>query len=82
MDLNSTTQVTIGTYFKQWWQLLPAARKKRIGSVLAVFAAFWLAGAIHAPTAVAGIARLEGVGPSAHGRRHGRFLLPLAHPEK
>lgn len=61
MDLNSTTQVTIGTYFKQWWQLLPAARKKRIGSVLAVFAAFWLAGAIYAPTAVAGIARLEGV---------------------
>lgn len=60
MDLNSTTQVTVGTYFKQWWQTLPAARKKRIGSVLAVFAAFWLAGAIHAPTAVAGLARVEG----------------------
>lgn len=60
MDLNSTTQVTVGTYFKQWWQTLPSVRKKRIGSVLAAFAAFWLAGAIHAPTAVAGLARVEG----------------------
>lgn len=60
MDLNNTTQVTIGTYFKQWWQNLPSARKKRIWTVLAVFATFWLAGAIHAPTAVAGLARVEG----------------------
>ena len=60
MDLNNTTQVTIGTYFKQWWQNLPSAGKKRIWTVLAVFVTFWLAGAIHAPTAVAGLARVEG----------------------
>lgn len=60
MDLNNTTQVTVGTYFKQWWQAQPSARKKRIWTVLAVFVTFWLAGAIHAPTAVAGLARVEG----------------------
>ena len=60
MDLNNTTQVTVGTYFKQWWQALPSARKRRIWTVLAVFVTFWLAGAIHAPTAVAGLARVEG----------------------
>lgn len=61
MDLNSTTEVTVGTYFAQWWHSLPSARKKRIGSVLAALATFWLAGAVHAPTTVAGIARLEGI---------------------
>ncbi len=61
MDLNNTTQVTVGTYFKQWWQNLPAPRRKRIWTVLAVLTAFWLAGAIHAPTAVAGLARVEGL---------------------
>lgn len=60
MDINSTTQITIGTYFKQWWQALPSARKKRIWIVLAVFVTVWLAGAIHAPTVVAGLARVEG----------------------
>lgn len=60
MDLNNTTQVTVGTYFKQWWQTLPSARKKRIWTVLAVFVTFWLAGAVHAPTVVAGLARVEG----------------------
>lgn len=60
MDLNNTTQVTVGTYFKQWWQNLPAPRRKRIWAVLAVLTAFWSAGAIHAPTAVAGLARVEG----------------------
>ena len=60
MDLNTNTQVTVGTYFRQWWQALPAARKKRIWTVWAVFATFWLAGAIHAPTVVAGLARVEG----------------------
>lgn len=60
MDLNNTPQVTVGTYFKQWWQNLPVSRRKRIWAVLAVLTAFWLAGAIHAPTAVAGLARVEG----------------------
>lgn len=60
MDLNNTAQVTVGTYFKQWWQTLPAARKKRIWTILAVFVTFWLAGAVHAPTVVAGLARVEG----------------------
>ena len=55
MDVNNTSQVTIGTYFKQWWQNLPPARKKRWWIVLGVFSAIWLAGAIHAPTAVAGL---------------------------
>ncbi|GJM42744.1 MAG: hypothetical protein DHS20C20_30260 [Ardenticatenaceae bacterium] len=61
MDLNSTTQVTNGTYFKEWWQTLPLARKKRIWIGIGIFSAIWLAGAIHAPTAVAGIARQEGL---------------------
>ncbi|HFQ92491.1 MAG TPA: type IV secretory system conjugative DNA transfer family protein, partial [Anaerolineae bacterium] len=60
MDLNNASQVTVGTYFKQWWQNLPPARRKRIWLVLGVFIAFWLAGAIHAPTAVAGLTRVEG----------------------
>ena len=61
MDINSTVQVTIGTYFRQWWQNLPAARKRRIWIVLGSFSAFWLAGAFYAPAVVAGIARVEGL---------------------
>ena len=61
MDLNSTAQVTIGTYFKQWWQAMPSAGKKRWWIVLGTFAVVWVAGAIHAPTAVAGLARVEGL---------------------
>lgn len=60
MDLNNTTQVTIGTYVKQWWQNLSSTRRKRIRTVAAVFSLFWLAGAIHAPTTAAGLARVEG----------------------
>lgn len=60
MDLKNASQVTVGTYFKQWWQNLPPARRKRIWLVLGVLAAFWLAGAVHAPTAVAGLARVTG----------------------
>ncbi|MCZ7673833.1 MAG: hypothetical protein M5U34_45290 [Chloroflexi bacterium] len=60
MDVNNMGQVTIGTYFKQWWQSLPPAPKKRWWTVLGIFTAIWLAGAIHAPSAVAGLARVEG----------------------
>ncbi len=61
MDLNNTSPVTIGTYFKQWQQNLPPARKKRQRIILGVFSAIWLAGAIHAPSTVAGLARVEGL---------------------
>jgi type IV secretory pathway TraG/TraD family ATPase VirD4 len=61
MDIDSMGQVTIGTYFQQWWRELPPARKKRWWLVLSVLAAIWLAGAMHAPTTVAGIARLTGL---------------------
>lgn len=60
MDVNNMGQVTIGTYFKQWWQNLPPMPKKRWRAVLGIFTAIWLAGAIHAPSAVAGLARVEG----------------------
>lgn len=60
MDVNNMGQVTIGTYFKQWWQNLPPTSKKHWRAVLGIFAAIWLAGAIHAPSAVAGLARVEG----------------------
>lgn len=60
MDVNNMGQVTIGTYFKQWWQNLPPTPKKRWWTVLGIFTAIWLAGAIHAPSAVAGLARVEG----------------------
>lgn len=60
MDVNNMGQVTIGTYFKQWWQNLPRTPKKRWWTVLGIFTAIWLAGAIYAPSAVAGLARVEG----------------------
>ncbi|MBX3059867.1 MAG: type IV secretory system conjugative DNA transfer family protein [Anaerolineae bacterium] len=60
MDVNNMGQVTIGTYFKQWWQNLPPTPKERWWTVLGIFTAIWLAGAIHAPSAVAGLARVEG----------------------
>ncbi|MCL4267271.1 MAG: type IV secretory system conjugative DNA transfer family protein [Anaerolineae bacterium] len=60
MDVNSMGQTTVGTYFKQWWQNLPPTPKKRWRTTLGIFTAIWLAGAIHAPTAVTGLARVEG----------------------
>src|SRR5690606_15843781 len=61
MDMNNLSEITIGTYVRQWWRNLPAARRRRWGIVLASFMAFWLAGALHAPNAVAGLARLSGL---------------------
>lgn len=60
MDANNMGQVTVGAYFKQGWQNMPPARKKRWRIVLVGLALFWLAGALNAPGTVAGIARLEG----------------------
>jgi hypothetical protein len=54
-------EVTNGTYFKQWWQEMPPAPKKRWHIFLAGFGLFWLAGAVYAPTAVVGISRLTGL---------------------
>jgi len=60
MDINSTSDITIGSYVKEWWQQLPAEKKRRYWIAAAVFSTVWLAGAIHAPSAVAGLARVEG----------------------
>ena len=54
-------EIKNGTYFKQWWQEMPAAPKKRWLAFLLGFSLFWLAGVAYAPTAVAGIARLTGL---------------------
>jgi len=54
-------EIKNGTYFKQWWQEMPAAPKKRWRVFLLGFSLFWLAGAAYAPTAVAGITRLTGL---------------------
>ena len=50
-----------GTYFKQWWQEMHPRAKRRWWIALALFALFWLTGAVYTPTAVAGIARLKGL---------------------
>lgn len=60
MDLNNHSEVTVGTYFKQWWQSLPPSRRKKMSGVLLLLAVFWVAGAIQAPTAVAGLSRITG----------------------
>lgn len=54
-------EIKNGTYFKQWWQEMPPAPKKRWRVFLLGFSLFWLAGAVYTPTAVAGIARLTGL---------------------
>ena len=61
MDKRHVGQTTVGTYVKAWWQALPAARRRRWRLAFSVWGIIWLAGAIHAPTAVAGIARLTGL---------------------
>lgn len=48
-------------YLRQWWTRLSPAAKRRYWFVLALPAAFWLAGARQATHAVAGIARLSGL---------------------
>lgn len=60
MDINNMSQVTLRTYFNEWWQALPADRKRRWRIVLASFSTIWLAGALHAPTTVAGLATGSG----------------------
>jgi len=60
MDINNTSEITIGSYVKEWWQHLPAEKKRRYWMAAAIFTTIWLAGAIHAPTAVAGLARVDG----------------------
>lgn len=52
---------TVGFYLKMWWQERPAARKQWARGALALLAVVWLAGAVHAPTTVDGIARLDGI---------------------
>lgn len=60
MDINVDTQVTNWFYFRAWWRKIPRQRKRRLLIVAIVFFLFWLAGAIVALNAVAGIARLDG----------------------
>jgi hypothetical protein len=64
-----TGEIKNSTYFMQWWREMPAASKKRWHLFLALFGFFWLAGAVYAPAAVAGIARLTGLA---------RLLMSLA----
>lgn len=56
-----TGEIRNGTYFKQWWQEMPPATKKRWRVFLLVFMLFWLGGALYTPAVVAGIARLTGL---------------------
>jgi hypothetical protein len=65
----SLGQVRNSHYFKQWWQEMPTAAKKRWRTVLIILGVIWLAGAWHAPRTVAGVDRLEGMA---------RFLMSLA----
>ncbi len=53
-------EMTNGSYFKQWRDELPPTAKKKWRLFGIIFALVWLAGAAYAPTAVAGIARMEG----------------------
>ena len=61
MNVDDMNQVAVGDYFKQWWQELPRTAKKRWWTALGIFAAVWLAGAIHAPSTVAGLAGDKGL---------------------
>lgn len=60
MTMNPMEQKTNGAYLKEWWQGLPARRRKQWWAALGVSVALWLAGALHGPLAVAGLARLQG----------------------
>lgn len=60
MTMNPLEQKTNGAYLNQWWQRLPARRRKQWRAALGVAVALWLAGAVHGPSAVAGLARLHG----------------------
>lgn len=54
-------QETVGFYLKTWWEERPAARKRWAWGGLGLLAVVWLAGAVHAPATVDGIARLGGI---------------------
>lgn len=54
------TRETVGFYVNAWWERLPAARKRQARGALALLAVIWLVGALHAPSTVDGIARLDG----------------------
>ena len=66
-------EIKNGTYFKQWWQEMSPAPKKRWRVFLLGFSLFWLAGAAYTPTAVAGIARLTGLARSLMALGMGGF---------
>ena len=51
---------TVGFHVREWWDRLPASSRRRAAVALAVLAVIWAAGALHAPSTVDGIARLEG----------------------
>lgn len=58
---DSNPQETVGFYVQAWWHKLPPARRRQANIALVFAAVFWLAGALHAPSTVNGIARLEGL---------------------
>ena len=52
---------TIGTSLNEWWNALSADSRRRVYIGLGLITLFWLAGTLHAPTTVDGIARLNGI---------------------
>lgn len=55
-------EIKNGTYFNQWRKEMSPTAKKRWRRFWTGFTLLWLTGALYAPTAVAGIARLKPAG--------------------
>lgn len=61
MSAEMLSPETLGIIAKQWWEGQPATVRRASGLGAGAMAMLWLAGALHAPSAVFGVARLEGI---------------------
>jgi hypothetical protein len=60
MDANNS-EITVGTYFMEWWRSLPDASRHKWLLGLGLAVAIWLVGAALAPGTAAGIGALSGI---------------------
>ena len=54
-------EITVGTYFMEWWRSLPNASRRRWWLGLGLAVVMWLVGAALAPSTAAGIGALNGL---------------------
>jgi hypothetical protein len=60
MEANNS-EITIGTYFMEWWRSLPGTSRRKWWLGLGLAVAIWLVGAALAPSTAAGIGALSGL---------------------